>query len=90
MSKKNKKSLRKKIQKYLRITRIKRAFISRFISIVVTFLVGWVMTGNPFVGLSIGAADTIFKIIIYYYYEGWWEKRITKDIRKIKKGKTKI
>jgi uncharacterized membrane protein len=89
MGKKNKKSLRKKIQKYLRITRIKRAFISRFISIVVTFLVGWVMTGNPFVGLSIGAADTIFKIIIYYYYEGWWEKRITKDIRKIKKGKTK-
>ena len=89
MSKKNKKSLRKKIQKYLRITRIKRAFISRFISIVVTFLVGWVMTGNPFVGLNIGAADTIFKIIIYYYYEGWWEKRITKDIRKIKKGKTK-
>lgn len=89
MGKKNKKSLRKKIQKYLKITRIKRAIISRFISIVVTFLVGWVMTGNPFVGLSIGAADTIFKIIIYYYYEGWWEKRITKDIRKIKKGKTK-
>ncbi len=84
MSRKTKKSTRKKIQKYLRITRIKRAIISRFISIVVTFLVGWVMTGNPFVGLSIGAADTIFKIIIYYYYEGWWEKRITKDIRKIK------
>ena len=84
MSRKTKKSTFKKIQKYLRITRIKRAIISRFISIVVTFLVGWVMTGNPFVGLSIGAADTIFKIIIYYYYEGWWEKRITKDIRKIK------
>ncbi len=87
--KNNRKIVRKKIHQYLKITRIKRAVISRIISIIVTFLIGWVMTGNPFIGLSIGAADTIFKIIIYYYYEGWWEKRITKDIRKIKKGKTK-
>jgi uncharacterized membrane protein len=86
--KNNRKIVRKKIQKYLKITRVKRAIISRIISIIVTFLIGWVVTGNPFIGLSIGAADTIFKLVIYYFYEGWWERKITKDIRKIKHKNT--
>lgn len=85
IKKNRRKLIRKKIHRYLKITRVKRAIISRIISIVVTFLIGWVMTGNPFIGLSIGAADTVFKLIIYYFYEGWWEKKITKDIRKIKR-----
>ena len=73
-------SVKYKIKKYLVATRIKRALISRIISIIITFLVGWVLTGNPFVGLSIGVADTIFKLLLYYYYEGYWERKMSKDI----------
>lgn len=88
--KSNRKIVRKKIHRYLKITRVKRAVISRIISIIVTFLIGWLLTGDPFIGLSIGAADTIFKLVIYYFYEGWWERKITKDIRKIKNKNMKI
>jgi uncharacterized membrane protein len=83
-------SVKYKIKKYLVATRIKRALISRIISIIITFLVGWILTGNPFVGLSIGAADTVFKLLLYYYYERWWEKKMSKDIREIKKENIKI
>lgn len=83
-------SVKYKIKKYLVITRIKRALISRIISIIITFLVGWAMTGNPFLGLSIGAADTMFKLLLYYYYERWWEKKMSKDIKKIKKENKKL
>ena len=50
IKKNRRKLIRKKIHRYLKITRVKRAIISRIISIVVTFLIGWVMTGNPFIG----------------------------------------
>jgi len=83
-------SVKYKIKKYLVITRIKRALISRIISIIITFLVSWAMTGNPLLGLSIGAADTIFKLLLYYYYERWWEKKMSKDIKKIKKEDKKL
>lgn len=83
-------SVKYKIKKYLVITRIKRALISRIISTIITFLVGWAMTGNPFMGLSIGAADTVFKLLLYYYYERYWEKKMSKDIKKIKKENKKI
>ena len=83
-------SVKYKIKKYLVATRIKRALISGIISIIITFLVGWILTGNPFVGLSIGAADTVFKLLLYYYYEGWWEKKMSKDIKKIKRENIKI
>ena len=48
-------SKKEKIQRYLIITRIKRACSARIISLIVTTLVGWMVTGNPIIGLSIGA-----------------------------------
>lgn len=78
------KERKKEIYKYLRITRIKRAITSRLISTIITTIIGWLVTGDPFVGLSIGAVDTLIKLFTYYIHEGWWERKISKDIRKIK------
>jgi len=80
----NKKKLRKKINKYLTITRIKRAISARLISTLITVLIVWWATGNPFMGLSIGGADMLIKLMVYYIHETIWEKKITKEIKKIK------
>ncbi len=72
------------IRRYLRITRIKRSFTARILSVLITTLVGWAITGNPFVGFTIGLADLSIKIFTYYFHESVWESKMTKDIRKIK------
>jgi len=77
-------SKKEKIQRYLIITRIKRACSARIISLIVTTLVGWVVTGNPLIGLSIGAIDLIAKLVLYYGHETIWEKKMSKDIKEIK------
>ena len=73
-----------KIKRYLVITRIKRALTTRILSLLITTLVGWIVTGNPYIGLSIGAIDTLIKIFIYYTHETLWEKKMSKDIKQIK------
>ena len=77
--------MREKIKRYLTVTRIKRALSARVISVIVTTLVGWAVTGNPYIGLSIGAVDMLIKLGLYYLHETLWEKKMTKDIRNIKK-----
>ena len=77
--------MKTKINRYLTITRIKRAMSARVISVIVTTLVGWALTGNPYIGLSIGAVDMLIKLGLYYLHETIWEKKMTKDIRSIKK-----
>ena len=42
------------------------------------------ITGNPLVGLSIGAADLIIKLFLYYGHETVWEKKMARDIKQIK------
>ncbi len=78
------KSKNEKIRKYLRWTRIKRALTARTISLIITAFVAWILTGNPWLGLSIGLFDAIFKIGVYYCHETLWERKMTNDIKKIK------
>ena len=75
---------KRKIEKYLRFTRVKRALTARTISLFITFLIGWFITGDLKIGLSIGAIDTLIKLFIYYGHETVWEQKMTKDIKKIK------
>ncbi len=75
---------KKEIHKYLRIIRLKRTVSYRVISYLMTTTIGWLVTGDPFVGLSIGAADALIKLILYYFHETWWERITTKGIKKIK------
>ena len=72
------------IKKYLIWTRIKRALTARVLSLVVTSIVGWLVTGNPLIGLSIGLVDGVIKIGVYYCHETVWERKMTKDIQQIK------
>ena len=77
-------SRREKIRRYLRFTRIKRACTARIISVFITISVGWFLTGDFKLGLSLGAIDTVIKLFIYYGHETIWEQKMTKDIKKIK------
>lgn len=82
-------SVKYKIKRYLVLTRIKRAVTSRIISLIITFFVGWLLTGDISVGILISSVDTIFKLLLYYVHESVWEKKISKDIRKMKKTEKK-
>ena len=77
-------SRREKIKRYLRFTRIKRACTARIISVFITISVGWFLTGDFKLGLSLGAIDTVIKLFIYYGHETIWEQKMTRDIKKIK------
>jgi uncharacterized membrane protein len=39
-----------------------------------TILIGWLISGNPFVGLKIGIAEVITKMVLYYLHEKVWYK----------------
>jgi len=73
------------IAKYLRVTRIKRALTARAISVCVTFLITFIITGNIKTGVLVSCVDTIIKLFIYYGHETIWERKMAIDIKKIKK-----
>jgi uncharacterized membrane protein len=35
---------------------------------------GWIITGNPIMGLKIGALELLTKFILYYIHERIWVK----------------
>jgi len=46
----------------------------RFIGTMDTMLLAWIISGNPLIGLKIGFAEVITKIILYYFHERVWYK----------------
>lgn len=46
----------------------------RIIGTVDTILLSWLITGNPILGLQIGLAEVITKMILYYFHERIWYK----------------
>jgi len=34
----------------------------------------WVISGDPYAGLSIGIVDIVTKMILYYFHERAWHK----------------
>lgn len=51
---------------------IAKAFTWRFIGTMDTFLLAWIITGNPFTGLKIGLSEVLTKMILYYLHERSW------------------
>jgi uncharacterized membrane protein len=51
---------------------ILKTFSWRGIGTLDTILLGWLITGDPFVGLQIGAAEVITKMLLYYGHEKLW------------------
>lgn len=37
-----------------------------------TMLLAWLISGNPFIGVKIGLAEVLTKMILYYLHERVW------------------
>lgn len=46
----------------------------RFVGTLDTFILSWIISGNPLVGLKIGFAEVVTKMILYYLHERAWYK----------------
>ena len=51
-----------------------KTFSWRLVGTLDTILIGWLISGNPFVGLKIAIAEVITKMVLYYLHEKVWYK----------------
>ncbi|WNH13066.1 DUF2061 domain-containing protein [Thalassobellus suaedae] len=51
---------------------ILKTFSWRFIGSLDTFILSWIISGNPLTGLKIGIAEVLTKMILYYLHERIW------------------
>lgn len=53
----------------------------RIVGTMDTMALGWIITGDPLVGVKIGALELITKFVLYYFHERLWlrSKFGTKD-----------
>ena len=61
----------------------------RIVGTTDTILFGFIIIGNPWVGLKIGLVETISKLLLYYMHERIWykvnfgiDRRILKNVKK--------
>lgn len=48
----------------------------RILGTIDTMLLGWIVTGNLKIGLTIGGFEVITKMILYFFHERVWYKYI--------------
>lgn len=46
----------------------------RFVGSIDTILISWIYTGDPMIGLKIGATEFITKVVLFYVHERIWNK----------------
>lgn len=46
----------------------------RIVGTIDTMIIGWLVSGNPLVGLSIGGTEVVTKMILYFLHERMWLK----------------
>ena len=44
----------------------------RLIGTVDTILIGWVVTGDPWIGVQVGGVEMVTKMVLYYFHERAW------------------
>jgi uncharacterized membrane protein len=49
-----------------------KAISWRIVGTLDTMTLGWIITGNPIMGLKIGALELFTKFILYYFHERIW------------------
>ncbi|WP_299119809.1 DUF2061 domain-containing protein [uncultured Winogradskyella sp.] len=49
-----------------------KTFSWRGVGTLDTIVLGWVITGNPVIGLKIGVAEVITKMLLYFGHEKLW------------------
>jgi uncharacterized membrane protein len=59
---------------------IAKAITWRIVGTVDTILLGWFLTGEFMTGISIGGAELLTKLILYYFHERiWYNLRVFSD-----------
>ena len=71
------KKIKRKMKKYNIVKRkrhIAKTFTWRIVGTIDTMLLGWLISGNPLIGLKIGLLELISKMVLYYFHERIWYK----------------
>jgi len=64
----------KKYNMVKRKRHIAKTFTWRIVGTIDTMLLGWLISGNPLIGLKIGLLELITKMVLYYFHERIWYK----------------
>jgi uncharacterized membrane protein len=57
------------------ISRVRHLFKTvtwRVVGTLDTVLIGWLVTGDPKIGLTIGSCELVTKMVLYYLHERVW------------------
>lgn len=46
----------------------------RIIGSIDTMIIGWLISGDPLIGMSIGGTEVITKMVLYFFHERLWFK----------------
>ena len=44
----------------------------RIIGTIDTVLIGWAVTGDPWIGVQVGGVEMVTKMALYYFHERAW------------------
>ncbi|WP_417872285.1 DUF2061 domain-containing protein [Xanthomarina gelatinilytica] len=59
---------------------IAKSITWRIVGTIDTIILSWIISGDPFVGLKIGMAEVVTKMIFYYLHErAWFKINLSKD-----------
>lgn len=62
----------KKLVSYKR--HVLKSITWRLVGTIDTILIGWIISGNPLIGLKIGSIEVITKMVLYFIHERVWYK----------------
>lgn len=51
---------------------VAKTFTWRLLGTIDTIMIGWIVSGNPTVGLKIGGLEVVTKMILYFIHERLW------------------
>ena len=51
-----------------------KAISWRTLGTIDTMIIGWLVSGDPWIGVSIGSIEVVTKIFLYYAHERAWYK----------------
>lgn len=66
---------------------VAKALTWRIVGTIDTVILAWIITGNPMLGMQIGAVEFFSKILLYYAHERVWYKVNLSKHRKIGESK---
>jgi uncharacterized membrane protein len=66
---------------------IAKTFTWRLVGTMDTMLLAWIISGNPMIGLKIGFAEVITKMLLYYLHERAWY-RVNYGVENLRKSNT--